>query len=296
MIYPVKTNFIPLVRNLVTALQPFAEAKFVQLQFSTEVEKVLITHHPESMLSLLTRLLCRIIAMTQQENTVTVEVQSYDQNIWVRVFNTGAGLHDTGEIISGLGQKISVRKREGGTIFEMLLAKDNTESTLEKAEPASIFASQKQRVPPFFKRLKDSLQAYFASTQHLEQAAFSMDQRAGIFLKKVNTVIMDHLDEEHFDMPALSKALVISRSQLYRRLKPIILQGPAHYIRFVRLQEAKAMLQNSDLSIGEIAFQMGFVNPSHFTRAFHEQFGFNPSDVKRSKKQQGDSQTNSLQY
>lgn len=289
MIYPVKTDLIPLLENLVAAIQPFASANFVHLRFSTDLEKAAITHHPETVLPMLTQLLCRVITLTPQEYVVTLAVQGDDQNIRVRVSNTGVSLEQLDEITSGFRQKISVRKvADGGTVFEVLLQKDETETGRKKAELASPFFHRKYSPPPFFKRLKESLHSHFTNIQHLEQAATAQSEREGAFLKKVNAVIIAHLDQEHFDMPALSKAMALSRSQLYRRLKPLIRQGPAHYIRFVRLQKAKELLDNSDLTIGEIAFRTGFMSQSHFTRAFHEQFGFNPSDLKRSKKQQED--------
>jgi transcriptional regulator GlxA family with amidase domain len=60
----------------------------------------------------------------------------------------------------------------------------------------------------------------------------------------------------------------------------------------VRLQKAREMLDKSDLTVGEVAFRTGFVNQSHFTRAFREQFGFNPSDLRRNQKN-GDDQSHS---
>lgn len=289
MVYPVKTDLVPLLENLVAAIQPFAKANFVHLRFAPDVEKAIITHHPESVLPMLTQLLCRVITLTPQEYSVTLSVQAEDQNIRVRVSNTGVCLDQFGEIVAGYRQKISVRKmEEEGTMYETLFPKDEVETGQPKLEVVSPFTHKKYVVPVFFKRLRDSLHSHFTSIQHLEQAATAQSEREGAFLKKVNAVILAHLDQEYFDLPALSKAMALSRSQLYRRLKPLIRQGPAHYIRFVRLQKAKELLDNSDLAIGEIAYRTGFMNQSHFTRAFHEQFGFNPSDLKRSKKQQED--------
>jgi AraC-like DNA-binding protein len=294
MIYPVKTDLIPLLENLVAAIQPFASANFVQLRFSSGVEKADVTHHPEVVVPILTQLLCRVITLTPQENVVRLEVLADDQNVRVRVSRTGVSQDQIREIASGFQQQISVCSgAEGGTVFEMLFPKGE-ETSRQKEDLVSPLTQKKYVIPPFFKRLKDSLHAYFTSLKHLEQAASAQSEREGAFLKKVNAVIFAHLDQEYFDMPALSKALALSRSQLYRRLKPLIRQGPAHYIKFVRLQKAKALLDDSNLTIGEIAFRTGFRSQSHFTRAFHEQFGFNPSDLKRSKRELEDGNSGRL--
>ena len=95
---------------------------------------------------------------------------------------------------------------------------------------------------------------------------------------------MANLDREGFDTISLGKALALSRSQLYRRIKPLTGCAPAKYIRHVRLQTAKKYLSNKDLSIGEVAFRTGFINQSHFTRLFRKRFGVNPSDLRKNQK------------
>ena len=61
--------------------------------------------------------------------------------------------------------------------------------------------------------------------------------------------------------------------------------APAQYIRYVRLHKAKEFLEAEDLTAGEAALiKWDLSSQSHFTRAFREQFGFNPSDLKRDQK------------
>jgi predicted ester cyclase len=76
--------------------------------------------------------------------------------------------------------------------------------------------------------------------------------------------------------------MALSRSQLYRRLKLLIRQSPVHYIRFIRLQKAKQLLAQTELSVGEVAFEVGFVNQSHFSKTFKSAFGLSPMDYKNS--------------
>ncbi|MCB0586553.1 MAG: helix-turn-helix transcriptional regulator, partial [Phaeodactylibacter sp.] len=95
-------------------------------------------------------------------------------------------------------------------------------------------------------------------------------------------IISANLSREGFDIDALSKALALSRSQLYRKLKELIRLSPSQYIRFTRLQKAKELLETTEMTIGEVAFQAGFVDKSHFSRVFKKQFGFNPSYLRKS--------------
>lgn len=138
-------------------------------------------------------------------------------------------------------------------------------------------------VPAFHEKLKQRLRAHFIAPENSERPTTSQIAVADAFLSRVNSIIQNRLDDEQFDMVSLSRDMLLSRSQLYRRLKPLIKQSPAQYIKFVRLQKAKELLEQTDSPVGEIAFRTGFVNQSHFTRSFQKEFGVNPSAFRRKK-------------
>ncbi|NJN42917.1 MAG: helix-turn-helix transcriptional regulator [Flammeovirgaceae bacterium] len=75
----------------------------------------------------------------------------------------------------------------------------------------------------------------------------------------------------------------MSRTQLFRRLKPIIRQSPGSYIRTLKLQKAKELFETTDLRISEVAYQTGFETASHFTKVFTKQYGVKPSLFCRKK-------------
>ena len=76
----------------------------------------------------------------------------------------------------------------------------------------------------------------------------------------------------------------MSRTQLFRRLKPLIRQAPAHYIKTMRLQKAKELLETTDLTVSEVAFKTGFRTASHFTKVFLQQYDVLPSLFRRGSK------------
>jgi AraC-like DNA-binding protein len=73
----------------------------------------------------------------------------------------------------------------------------------------------------------------------------------------------------------------MSRTQLHRKLKALTGQSTASYIRSIRLQKAKSLLENSDLPIGEIADQVGYKDFSHFSRSFYKEFGTQPNETRK---------------
>ena len=137
----------------------------------------------------------------------------------------------------------------------------------------------KYEVSPFYLKLKEHLKAHFTGISNLERLAGSGNSRDRVFLKKMNAVINSRLDQEEFQTDTFARAMALSRSQLYRKTKALTGHSPSKYIRYFRLQKAKELIENEDLTIGEVAFKTGFMNQSHFTRVFRRQFGFNPSDL-----------------
>ena len=85
------------------------------------------------------------------------------------------------------------------------------------------------------------------------------------------------MEEDGFDTNRLSEEMHLSRAQLFRRLKPLIRQAPGSYIKTVRLEKAKELLETTDLRVGEVAFKTGFQTQSHFTRVFIQHYGVKPS-------------------
>ena len=60
--------------------------------------------------------------------------------------------------------------------------------------------------------------------------------------------------------------------------------GPAEFIRMIRLKRSKQLLKESQKQIAEIAYEVGFSSPKRFTVNFKNEFGISPSDYIRSLK------------
>ena len=106
----------------------------------------------------------------------------------------------------------------------------------------------------------------------------SMEEK---FLKSVEKIVQEHKQDENFGVEQLGRALRLDRTQLFRKLKAITGENPSHFIRVIRLQSAYEMLQNQQATISEIAFEVGFSNPSYFNRTFKAHFGKTPGEVMK---------------
>ncbi len=96
------------------------------------------------------------------------------------------------------------------------------------------------------------------------------------FLVKATQLIIANLSNADFDVEDLEKGLDMSKMQLYRKLKMLTSLAANEFIRSIRLQQAKVLLENSTFNISEIAYQVGFNDPAYFARAFKKQYGKSP--------------------
>ena len=68
-----------------------------------------------------------------------------------------------------------------------------------------------------------------------------------------------------------------SLSSFKREFQDIYGEPPARWIREKRLSKAHEMLRSSSLSVADVAYSLGFENPTHFSRIFKQQYGYAPS-------------------
>lgn len=75
---------------------------------------------------------------------------------------------------------------------------------------------------------------------------------------------------------ALARAVGVSRGHLIRVFRLALGVGPAEAIRMVRLDRGASLLGRTNLRIQDIAAAAGFDDPFHFSKAFHQAYGYAP--------------------
>jgi len=112
----------------------------------------------------------------------------------------------------------------------------------------------------------------------VSQSSFSKDDE---FIIKLRQLLEENLSESDFNVKKLSEDLNISTTHLYRKLKALTGYSPVEFIRVFKLQKACEMLSNTNYSIKEIGYGLGFNNLSYFVKCFREQFGVTPSSFRQ---------------
>lgn len=81
-------------------------------------------------------------------------------------------------------------------------------------------------------------------------------------------------------LSALAPALGVSDRTLHRRFRQATGMTPQQYLNTLRNAGARDLLRRSNLSIGEIAWQLGLQDSSHFSRLFRRQNGMTPGQYR----------------
>ena len=104
------------------------------------------------------------------------------------------------------------------------------------------------------------------------------------FIKRVLNSVESNLNNGNYNTEKFAEELFVSRRQLHRKIVAITGQTPGEFIRVFRLKRAAQMLIENNLSVTQIAYEVGFESPAQFTRAFKKHFECLPSDFKNKHK------------
>ena len=99
------------------------------------------------------------------------------------------------------------------------------------------------------------------------------------FTEEAKAIVLEHLSDEHFGVSELANAMYMSRSSLLRKCKKQTQLSASQFIRQIRLEEAMELLQDSDLTVSEVSYRVGFGSTSYFIKCFREHFGYPPGEV-----------------
>ncbi len=98
------------------------------------------------------------------------------------------------------------------------------------------------------------------------------------FIRQAIETVETNISNPDFSVEDLSRALHMSRVALYRKLLALTGKSPLDFIKTIRLKRAAQLLEKSQFTISEIAYEVGFNNPKYFARTFRKEFGILPSE------------------
>jgi DNA-binding response OmpR family regulator len=98
------------------------------------------------------------------------------------------------------------------------------------------------------------------------------------FLDRAKRAVAQRMSDPEFNVEGLAVEVGVSRVQLHRKLKAVIDQPASEFIRSLRLVHGAELLLQDAGNVSEVAYDVGFNNPSYFTSSFSKHFGMSPSE------------------
>jgi signal transduction histidine kinase/DNA-binding response OmpR family regulator/streptogramin lyase len=131
-------------------------------------------------------------------------------------------------------------------------------------------------------RLKNLLALRAEIQKHYSESGFKqpisgLSKVENEFLLKIQTAILENIEDENFSITKLCELVHLSRAQLHRKLVAITGESTTKLIRRVQLEKAKKLLSSGKYNVSEVAYLVGFKTQAHFSRVFSEAFGQPPS-------------------
>lgn len=111
------------------------------------------------------------------------------------------------------------------------------------------------------------------------------------FISKFKSYVEEMMQDGKLDYDSIADKMHITRTQLNRKVKAVTGMTTTEMILEIRIATAKNLLENSDLTVSEIAVKCGMENLPYFSTVFKKAVGMTPSQYKSmSLKQQSKSQ------
>jgi signal transduction histidine kinase/ligand-binding sensor domain-containing protein/DNA-binding response OmpR family regulator len=134
-------------------------------------------------------------------------------------------------------------------------------------------------------RQQQSLKQAFTKQVAVKTTDVQLEDPNQRFVQEALAVVERNISNADFSVEELSRALLLSRAAVYKRLFVLTGKTPIEFIRQLRLQRAAQLLEKSNMTVAEVAYETGFNNPKYFSKYFKTEYGKLPSayqsDIKK---------------
>lgn len=109
-------------------------------------------------------------------------------------------------------------------------------------------------------------------------APVSITDKDETFLKDVIRVVESKMGDAGFHIEAVAESMAMSRTMFYKKFKSLTNMTPVEFVRDLRLQRAKQLLDSKAYTVSEVAYMTGFSSPGYFSTCFKERYQLAPSE------------------
>ncbi|GBG11774.1 AraC family transcriptional regulator [Paenibacillus agaridevorans] len=117
-------------------------------------------------------------------------------------------------------------------------------------------------------------------SEHIE--TFSQSRRHNALMREIRDYVSEHFMDPNLSLTLLSDRFQISPKYLSQLFKESIGQNFSEFLIGLRIDYAKRLLRETDMTVQYISEMMGYANPTSFIRVFKKMVGLSPGQYRES--------------
>jgi AraC-like DNA-binding protein len=107
----------------------------------------------------------------------------------------------------------------------------------------------------------------------------SMNSRNRDVMHAIKVFLESTFMQDH-SLAGISRHFGINQSKLKKGFKEVFHVSVIEFLYDLRMEQARLMLCENNMSVGDVAALVGYKNPNHFATAFKRKFSVNPSKLR----------------
>jgi AraC-like DNA-binding protein len=201
--------------------------------------------------------------------------ESFENQLMVLFDSTTAAIDTALSIRQSISESnIAVELRMAANLGPPLQEKGNFFEDVRKSVEHFAFLSDNSQITISSK----VMQLYTGDRQKHTGALKVVQATAEKFLSELMESLERVWNKNDLTMEEFAREIGVSKSQLARKLKSLVDLTPNDLIKEYKLRKAISLMDDQRLNMAEISIEVGFSNPSYFTKCFRKRFGKSPSE------------------
>lgn len=164
----------------------------------------------------------------------------------------------------------------------------NTENKIKALESgANVFIDKPFDMDYLLKQVdnliknQNELKASYSKKYIAEPAKVTISSTDEDLLKRAMEHIENNMNNMDYNVESFVSDMGIGRTLLYQKINDILGMSIKEFIMDIRLKRGAQLLEQSNLTVSEISYSIGFNNPKYFSICFKKQFGLTPTEFRK---------------
>lgn len=127
---------------------------------------------------------------------------------------------------------------------------------------------------------RNKLKEIFFNNLNFNENKITTNKLDESFILSAIKIVNENIASTDFNIEDFANKMNISRSMLHKKLVSLTGLSPIDFITTIKMKKALQLLTQSNLSVSEIAYKLGFNDPKYFSRCFKKHYGKTPSEYR----------------